>query len=226
MEKKSPAGTLIRSLLITCGILAINSPVSVARAGELLVGAFSDSDLSGWKEKVFDGATVYSLEEEGGRVVLQARSEDSASALAKKQRINLADFPYLNWSWRIDAALDSGDERTKSGDDYAARVYVIFDAGIFPWQLKAVNYVWAGRMERGAVWENAFAGKNAMMVAVRNRLDRPSVWLAEKRNIKEDLKTLFGADVDWIDGVAIMTDTDNSDGFAEAWYGDIFFSAQ
>ncbi len=198
--------------------------VDELRAEEVVIGAFSNSDLSGWKEKEFDGITSYSLTDVGGTIVLQARSDDSASALAKKQRLNLAEFPYLNWSWRIEATLDSGDERLKSGDDYAARVYVIFDAGIFPWQIKAVNYVWAGRMEKGAVWENAFAGKNAMMVAVRNHEDNTSIWQYEKRNVKQDLRDLFGIEVDWIDGIAIMTDTDNSDGRAEAYYGDIFFS--
>ena len=103
---------------------------------------------------------------------------------------------------------------------------MIFDAGIFPWQIKAINYVWAGRMEKGAVWENAFAGKNAMMVAVRNHEENTSIWQYEKRNVKQDLRDLFGIEVDWIDGVAIMTDTDNSDGRAEAYYGDIFFSTQ
>ena len=91
--------------------------VDELRAEEVVIGAFSNSDLSGWKEKEFDGITSYSLTDVGGTIVLQARSDDSASALAKKQRLNLAEFPYLNWSWRIEATLDSGDERLKSGDD-------------------------------------------------------------------------------------------------------------
>lgn len=213
-------------VLYLCLHLSMIVFVDELRAGEMVVGAFSDSDLSGWKEKEFDGITSYFLTDIGGTIVLKARSDDSASALAKKQRLNLAEFPYLNWSWRIEATLDSGNERLKSGDDYAARVYVIFNAGILPWQIKAVNYVWAGRMEKGTVWENAFAGKNAMMVAVRNHEDNTSIWLSEKRNVKKDLKELFGIEVGWIDGVAIMTDTDNSDGQAEAYYGDIFFSTQ
>ena len=216
----------VRGLFLLGHMIVSMISTDQVRAGELLIGAFSNSDLSGWNEKEFDGATAYSLTEDGGIVVLRATSEDSASALAKKQRVSLSEYPYLNWTWRVDSRLDSGNERTNSGDDYAARVYVIFDAGIFPWQIKAVNYVWANRMEKDDVWENAFAGKNAMMVAVRNHRDPPSVWLSEKRNVQEDLKRLFGVDVDWIDGVAIMTDTDNSDGAAEAFYGDIFFSTR
>ncbi len=195
-------------------------------AEEIVIGAFSNSDLSGWEQKEFKGTTSYSLTEVQGLMVLRAQSADSASALVREKRVNLSEFPYLNWNWRVELKLDSKNERRKSGDDYAARIYVIFDAGIFPWQLKAVNYVWASQMEKGEIWENAFAGKNAMMIALRNHEDSTSIWLSEKRNIKNDLKEMFGFEVDWIDGVAIMTDTDNSGGLAETYYGDIFFSTQ
>jgi len=216
----------ISAIFLLSAIITSVAFADGTRAEEIIVGAFSKSDLSGWQEKEFDGITDYTLTEVGGAVALQAKSDNSASALAKKQRINLSEFPYLNWSWRVDVKLDSKNERMKSGDDYAARVYVIFDTGIFPWQIKAVNYVWASNMNKGDVWENAFAGKNAIMVALRNHLDNAAIWLPEKRNVRNDLKQLFGVDVDWIDGVAIMTDTDNGNGQAEAYYGDIFFSTR
>lgn len=115
---------------------------------------------------------------------------------------------------------------TKSGDDYVARLYVIFSVGFLPWQVKAVNYVWASHMKKYDVWENAFAGKNAIMVALRNKDDRSLIWQYEKRNVYEDLQEHFGTEILTIDAVAIMTDTDNSGGFAEAYYGDIFFSSE
>jgi hypothetical protein len=214
----------VRCLL--CSVIAAIVFTGELPAEEIVIGAFSNSDLNGWEQKEFKGTTSYSLTELQGSVVLRAQSADSASALVKEKRVNLSEFPYLNWNWRVESKLDSKNERRKSGDDYAARVYVIFNAGMFPWQLKAVNYVWASQMEKGEIWENAFAGKNAMMIALRNQEDSASIWLSEKRNIRNDLKEMFGFEVDWIDGVAIMTDTDNSGGFAETYYGDIFFSTQ
>jgi hypothetical protein len=87
-----------------------------------------------------------------------------------------------------------------------------------------VNYVWANRSSKGEIWENAFAGKNAQMMALRNRQDKLSTWHSEKRNVYEDLKRLFGTKFHFIDAIAIMTDTDNSHGQAKAYYSDIYFS--
>jgi hypothetical protein len=106
--------------------------------------------------------------------------------------------------------MDIRNEMTKSGDDYAARLYVIFSVGFLPWQVKAVNYVWASHMRKYDVWENAFAGKNAVMVAMRNKDGSLSSWKFEKRNVHEDLQKYFGIEITSIDAVAIMTDTDNS----------------
>jgi hypothetical protein len=126
--------------------------------------------------------------------------------------INIEQFPFLNWIWRIENRLDTENEKNKSGDDYAARIYVIIDGGIFKWRTKAVNYVWANQASKGEIWENAFAGKNAQMMALRNRQDKLSTWYSEKRNVYKDLKRLFGTQFHSIDAIAIMTDTDNSHG--------------
>jgi hypothetical protein len=130
----------------------------------------------------------------------------------------------LNWSWRIENRLGIDNEKIKPGDDYAARIYVVIDGGILLWKTRAVSYVWASSASRGEVWGNAFAGENAMMMALRDNGDRLSTWYAEKRNVYEDLERLFRKEYRYIDAVALMTDTDNSHGQVRAYYGDIYFS--
>ncbi len=155
-----------------------------------------------------------------------AKSQNSASALIKKMYVDINKYPFLNWSWRIENRLVVENENDKSGDDYAARIYVVIDGGIFIWRTRAINYVWANRKSKGEIWENPFAGKNALMVALRNRQDKLSTWYAEKRNVYVDLKRLFGKAFHYIDAIAIMTDTDNSHGHAKAYYGNIYFSKE
>jgi len=87
-----------------------------------------------------------------------------------------------------------------------------------------VNYVWANQVPIGEIWPNPFAGKRSMMVAVRNRQDKTSTWYAEKRNVYADLQQLFGDGFQFIDAIALMTDTDNSHGKVVSYYGDIYFS--
>lgn len=210
--------TLKISILFLCmiGISTANEKIEIGR--------FSEGDLSGWEAEDFKGDTLYQPVELESRKVLQAISRAAASGLFKKQRIDLYQTPYLNWQWRIDQRLSGLNEREKSGDDYAARVYVVVSGGWTFWKTLAINYVWSGSEKKGNIWPNAFAGNNAMMLAVRDSTDKAFTWYAEKRNVLEDLKTLFGKEIRYIDAVAIMTDTDNAGGHAESYYGDLFFS--
>lgn len=195
-----------------------------AKGEGLPVGAFSTSGLEGWEEEVFSGKTSYRLVSMDGRRVLRAESRNSASVLTKKVQVDITKYPYLHWRWRVERPLDIENERVKEGDDYAARIYVVVSGGAAFWRSKAVNYVWAHAASKGEVWNNAFAGENVRMMALRSRRDRPSTWYSEKRNVYEDFKALFGTAFRGIDALALMTDTDNSHLQAEAYYGDITFS--
>ena len=199
---------------------------NVSNAEQLTVAEFSKSDITGWEAKGFQGNTSYQLVSLDENTVLMAESKDSASALIKEIHVNLEETPYLNWRWKIENRLETKDEKIKSGDDYAVRIYVIVDGGILPWRTKAVNYVWSHQVTKGETWPNAFAGKNAMMMSLRDKQDKTSTWYHEKRNVYEDLKIIFGTEFLFIDAIAIMTDTDNSHGQAKSYYGDIYFSTE
>lgn len=190
----------------------------------LMVGEFSRNRLDGWEHKTFKGETRYQLQALEGVIALKADSQGAASGLFKEQRIDLEQTPFLNWSWRVANRLVGLNEQSKTGDDYAARIYVVIKGGLAFWQTKAINYVWASNTAKDGVWPNAFAGDHAMMLALRGPEAPLNTWHSEKRNVQADLKKLFGEDLRYIDAVAVMTDTDNSGGQVSAFYGDIWFS--
>ncbi len=216
---------LIRIAFIVLLLTAVgNVLLAVPNDVEFIsVGNFSQKDLSGWKEKSFSGNTQYEFLEQQGEVFLQAAANMSASALYKKTKVDLTKTPYLNWTWQIDKSLAALNEQTKEGDDYAARVYVIVKLGLAPWKTNALNYVWSSTTKEKDSWPNAYTDK-AIMIPLRSRLDNHNQWQIEKVNVMKDFKEHFGIDVDRVDGVAIMTDTDNSRLSAVARYGDIFFT--
>lgn len=209
-------------------ILLLLCAVSTAGAdpGRIEIGRFSDGLIADWKEKRFSGVTRYDLVELDGARVLRAVSDDSASGLYREQRIDLERTPWLNWSWRMEGRLNPGNEQARSGDDYAGRVYVVISGGMLFWKTRALNYVWSSATARNVTWPNAFAGKSAMMMAVRTADDDTSVWYNEKRNVLADLKAVFGEDIRYIDAVAVMTDTDNTHGRVTSYYGDLYFTAR
>lgn len=189
-----------------------------------IVGNFSQSDLDGWEEESFKGNSRYDFVDLSGMTYLRARTEGMASGMFKKVNIDLTKTPWINWSWKIQNIYKENNERTKEGDDYAARVYVVVSGGLFFWKTKAVNYVWSSHEPVGAEWSNAYTG-NAKMLAVRSGEHQAGQWVEEKRNVREDFKRLFGEDVTRIDAVAVMVDGDNTGQSATSYFGDIFFTA-
>lgn len=196
--------------------------------------SLSDDGIDLWEAKIFSGESIYTAGEYRGRLALKAVSNDSASGLVLKKKIDLAVTPYISWSWLIENTLFPLDERNKRGDDFVARIYVVIDGGLLFWKTLSLSYVWSSNQDKGLVWDNPFAGANVKMMSVRGKTSQAGKWYEEKRNVYTDLIDVFGdkgsAEANqeayqYIDVIAIMTDTDNSGKEAESYYGDIIFSA-
>ncbi len=207
------------------GACLLLASTAAARADKLMIGDFSSGHLHGWSTKSFSGKTSYTLQGAPRKQYLLADSQGTASAYYRKIRIDLWKTPVLHWRWRKLKTPGVTDERTKDGDDFAARVYVVHSGGLFFWKTLAINYVWSKSQPPDTVWDNPFAGSNAKMVSLRDA-QADDGWHSESRNVYQDFKQLHGKEFRYIDGVAIMTDSDNSRSSAVAEYGDIYFSAQ
>lgn len=192
-------------------------------AAELVLGEFSTGNLAGWSDKIFKGKTIYTLVKENDKTVLKAHSEKSASGLLKKVKLDPKAYPVLRWSWKVEHTLKREDVTRKSGDDFAARVYVVFP-GIFFWQTRAINYVWAARLPKESSVPSPYTSK-AMIVAVESGDEKAGQWVSEGRNYYEDYRKLFGEEPPKLGAVAVMTDTDDTGDEATAYYGDIFLES-
>ncbi|UFS71228.1 DUF3047 domain-containing protein [Geomonas sp. RF6] len=198
---------------------ALLSAALLAPPQEIPVARFSAGDLTGWTEKVHKGHTTYLLE----NAALVAHAAKAGSGLVKKLAADPKKYPRLTWSWKIEQTLKGEDIRLKKGDDFAARVYVIFPRTFF-WRMRAINYVWAGKMPKGSEAKSPYTA-NSVIVAVESGDEKAGTWVSEERNVYEDYKRIFGEEPPQIGGVAIMTDTDDTQCDATAWYGDIALHA-
>ena len=188
----------------------------------LMVGAtsaraadYQPSAIPGWQKILFDGETLYQPQDG----CIRAEADGSASGLIRELRQPLGDGARLSWAWRADDMLEMARpaaEKTRGGDDFLARVYVIHE-GFFFWQTKAINYVWSRQHPVGESWPNPFTG-NAVMVSVQSGSDGLGSWHRFERDVKADFKQFHNLEVDRIDAVAIMADADNTGGYASACY--------
>ncbi len=211
--------TSLLSTLILIFILLSGCATKPVPRLELL----TKSELSNWEEKIFNHQTHYSTGEDNDRQFIKAESKASASALYRYINVDLNKTPYLHWSWCIENTLGQLNEKSREGDDFAARVYVLVSPLPFSIRPRSINYVWSNTSAINETWESPYS-EHVRMVAVRSGQTSIGQWHNEKRNLKTDLKLLFKEDNPSVLGIAIMSDTDNSKTSARAYYADIYFS--
>ena len=214
----------INTLIVLCLFAALPLPCA---AGDRTAGDNLLNNKTEWVEHSFQGHTVYQLREAEHPPVLEAKCENTASALYRESAVDLTKTPVLHWSWRVAGTHPQLNDQTKEGDDYAARVYVVYAPNaLMPWRTKAIDYVWSNSQPKGSVWPNAFTDQAVMVATETGNPPSSQQWVAESRNVREDFKTSFGLDITHIDGVAVMTDCDNAGLPMTGYYRDIRFAAE
>lgn len=212
-----------RFLSFSAAVLLLLYFHSSALAEGTLV-TLSFANLDEWTEKSFKGHTKYSVVRDRGVDVLHAETKGEASGLYRKIRVYSRILPVIRWSWKVAHTLAAEDAHRKSGDDFAARLYIVFP-GRFFWQTRALVYVYSDKLPVGYIMPNAYTDRVAV-ISVESGNQHAGVWRYETRRYVDDYRSYFHADPPDTLAVAVMTDGDNTGSVSEAWYGDIFFSSE
>ena len=214
---------LVFKILITL-LVSINSLL----ADELKVFDFTEVELSELEVRKVRGAknkTLYTIGSNEKGTFLKSVADNAASGLGKEIKIDLNKTPFINISWKIEKDLSGIKENTKKGHDYAARVFVVKKTGATPLSNRAINYVFSSNNEVGLNWPSPYTKKSIdnVLASTKNNLNE---WVTVKANVKDDFKKFHNLEVNEIDGLAIMSDTDNSKMKSIAYFQNIYFSAE
>lgn len=192
-----------------------------ACAGDLFEGFAEDWRKQWEKQRLFSRPTDYEVTRVDGAPVLRARSRNANSGLLRPVHVAKPRTARLTWRWAVTRPLvNTASERTRAGDDYAARVFVVFETSTVPLRNRAINYVWAACEPTGTVFASPYSANVAMFV-LRSAADESKGWHTEERDVLADYRRFFGEDSTEISAVAILSDTDNTDGEAEALFADL-----
>jgi hypothetical protein len=208
-----------RQLIILLSSLFLLLSAGPVSAEPILIDDFRQGINPGWSIKEFQGKNNYRPAIEDNIPCLRSESNNTASGLIYDIKYDPGQYPILTWKWKVDDIIENGDATSKAGDDYAARIYVVFPSFFF-WNTRSLNYIWANKLPKGEAIPSSFTS-NSMMVAVESGRDNIGKWLEIRRNIDEDFERYFGLPVPDVGAIAIMTDTDNTGGRASACYGTI-----
>jgi hypothetical protein len=199
----------------------------VSAASEIKVFEFTEVELSELEVRKVRGAdnkTNYSIGSNENGNFLKATADNAASGLGKELKIDLNKTPFINITWKVEKDLSGIKEDTKKGHDFAARVFVIKKTGATPLSNRAINYVFSSNNEIGFNSPSPYTKKSidSVLSTTKNNLNE---WVTVKVNVKEDFKKFHNLDVKELDGLAIMSDTDNSKMKSIAYFQNIYFSA-
>ena len=197
-----------------------------SHANEIKVFEFTEAELSQLEVRKVRGAdnnTVYTVGSNENGNFLKAVADNAASGLGKELKIDLNKTPFINITWKIESDLRGIRENTKKGHDFAARVFAVKKTGATPLSNRAINYVFSSNKEIGFNSPSPYTKKSIdnVLSTTINNFDK---WVTVKANVKEDFKKFHNLDVNELDGLAIMSDTDNSKKRAVAYFQNIYFS--
>ena len=207
-------------------ILFISLAIINSALGEkIVVFEFTEEEKKILKVRKIKKKTTYTLGSNDKGNYLKAEAEGKASGLGKETKINLLETPFINITWKIEQDLNGINEQSKKGHDYAARVFVIKKTGATALSNRASNYVFSSNNPIGKYWRSPFTKKSIDYVLSTTQKNF-NEWVTVKANVRKHFKKLHDIDVHEIEGVAIMTDTDNSKLPAIAYYQNIYFSSE
>jgi hypothetical protein len=201
--------------------------VSPSFADRINVFEFTEAelvDLQVRKVRGADNKTEYSVGSNDNGNYLKAVADNAASGLGKEVKIDLNKTPFINITWKIEKDLSGILENTKKGHDFAARVFVIKKTGATPLSNRAINYVFSSNSDVGFNSPSPYTKKSIDNVLATTK-ENFNEWVTVKANVKKDFKKFHNLDVNELDGLAIMSDTDNSKMKSISYYQNIYFSA-
>ncbi len=200
--------------------------IGTGHSDEIKVFNFTKDEISNLEVRKVRGAenkTIYTIGLNENGNFLKAVADNAASGLGKEVKIDLNKTPFINITWKIEKDLSGIKENTKKGHDFAARVFAVKKTGATPLSNRAINYVFSSNNEIGFNSPSPYTKKSIdnVLASTKNNLNE---WVTVKANVKEDFKRFHNLNVDELDGLAIMSDTDNSKMKAVAYYQNIYFS--
>ena len=199
--------------------------ITSSKSETLKVFEFTNEEFGKLKKRKVKGETTWTLGSNESGNFIKAEAEGVGSGLGKEVLIDLNKTPIINITWKIEKDLSGINENSKKGHDFAARVFVVKKTGSTALSNRAVNYVFSSNNEIGKYWRSPYTKKSIDYVLSTTKQNL-NEWVTVKANVKEHFKLLHDLDVNELNGVAIMTDTDNSKLKAISYYQNIYFSSQ
>ena len=178
-----------------------------------------------------------------GRPALEGRSESGDSLVRLPLTVAGPALGTLRFSWFVNALNPLSDLADRHLDDAVARVIIQFDgdrsafsprdlvlsdmlqlATGEPLPYATLMYVWDHRYPVGTVIPHARSARIKTLV-IESGPERLGRWVDFERDVAADYETAFGKPPLRVNGIALMTDSNNTRHASTAWYGPLSWAS-
>ena len=146
-------------------------------------------------EKATGEVSVDVVEEDGQEPALRLVTNNSSGAVGCIGWINQDDTPIITWEWRTDEFPELGDIRKAETDDQACQLVFAF---IYQFRFYLFQYGWDNTAPVGTTCRRDVSGGyrpyQMFYLVVRSGKSPKGEWVRERRNLADDLKTVFGSE--------------------------------
>jgi hypothetical protein len=218
-----------RSLVGLVALLAVVF-VAAAPATTIVVEDWSKAEVgvrgipTGWQGQNWGSPKYdFTVISESSHKVLRLRSEDDSSTISKELKVDVKQYPILQWQWKVAVLPKAGDARRKETDDEAAQLYVTFPRFPSAVRSRIIGYIWDSTAPAGAIFPSRKVG-TVTFVVVRSGDADLGKWHTETRNVLEDYKRIYGEEPgESVGAVSISINSQNTHSRAESYFGGIYF---
>jgi hypothetical protein len=149
----------------------------------------------------------------------------------------------IRFSWKTQQLIEQADMAVRESEDAVVRVILTFEGDRSKFSGKnrmlselalaltgeempyaTLMYVWCNQRKLGEVIVNPRTDRIRKIVIESGR-GNLGQWLDYERDIRADFIRTFGEEPGALTGIALMTDTDNTQSQATAWYGAVSVKA-
>jgi len=214
--------------IIPCSLAVISIAAAQGNVLQIALSAgLKEKTISSeWRIKKWKGdADVQLVNDNAVKEALRLKSKGTSTALYRDISLNIKDYPFLNWKWKVTKIPLGADVRNKATDDQAAQIYVVFPK--FPSQINSrmLGYIWDSNAPVGSEVTSAKLSTTKYIV-VKSGAKKLGAWFSEKRNVYEDYKRLFNEEPPMVGSIALMIDSDDTKSSAESFFGDMYLSQE
>jgi DUF3047 family protein len=172
----------------------------------------------GWAIKVNRGTPEIATGNGPDGPFLRLRSHKSSFSLERGVDVDVTQYPFLSWRWKVAELPPRGDFRNAATDDQAAQVLVAFQ------DRRVLTYIWDSTAPKGTAQSvSSIPLVHIFAVVCRSGSEEVNRWVHEIHNLAQDYERAYGRHAPRVKGIRLQINSQHTGSSAASEFAEVAF---